>query len=140
MDHTGDCHTAHVITISCARCGGTAATLLVTDGTTDVALAAVVGGEPIVWRADGKPLLRFEFLGVTVSAAPPRLVELLTGRDHVDSAALRAVDPDLATFRCRRCELDYCSQCWSTWIEFDDGYYDETRGRCPEGHEQMLDD
>src|SRR5688572_8264702 len=41
---------------------------------------------------------------------------------------------------CLQCEKAYCKDHWVMSLEFDDGYYDCTRGSCPAGHEQLLDD
>jgi hypothetical protein len=50
-------------------------------------------------------------------------------------------DPDFFAFVCRACAVVYCEKCWSVGPpEFDDGFYDCTRGECPKGHAQMLDD
>lgn len=58
-----------------------------------------------------------------------------------DLSALHAMDPDFFGFICRRCGAAYCRNCWkNVYPTFDDGYYDETRGTCPRGHEQMLQD
>lgn len=55
--------------------------------------------------------------------------------------ALQEKDFDTWAFYCARCEVPYCSDCW-TWRtpEFDDGFYDCTRGDCPNNHRQILDD
>ncbi|MBS2031276.1 MAG: hypothetical protein JST54_25480 [Deltaproteobacteria bacterium] len=56
-------------------------------------------------------------------------------------ATLASADPDLFGFFCRECGRAYCSTCWSIGAaELDDGFYDCTRGTCPEGHEQVVDD
>lgn len=58
-----------------------------------------------------------------------------------DLSALYALDSDFFGFICRRCGAAYCRECWkNVYPVFDDGYYDETRGTCPRGHEQMLQD
>ena len=50
-------------------------------------------------------------------------------------------DPDLFAFVCRQCAVVYCEKCWTVGPpEFDDGFYDCTRGTCPKGHRQTLDD
>jgi hypothetical protein len=58
----------------------------------------------------------------------------------VDPLALRRVNPDLAPFYCPDCQLNYCAKDWRTYVVFDDGFYDCTMGRCPNGHEHMADD
>ena len=59
----------------------------------------------------------------------------------IDLLALHALDPDLFGFICRRCGYAYCVNCWEyIYPTFDEGFYDDTRGTCPQGHEQMLQD
>lgn len=58
-----------------------------------------------------------------------------------DAAALFAVDLELAPFWCPQCERSYCGEHWMRWSVFDDdGWHDSIRGRCPHGHERMLED
>ena len=68
----------------------------------------------------------FESLGRAVSSGDP--------------VALFSRDLELTPFWCPTCGLAYCGECWSIWVEMDEGFYDDTRGRCPAGHERMLDD
>lgn len=58
-----------------------------------------------------------------------------------DLSKLHGIDADFFGFICRRCVAAYCRDCWkNVYPTFDDGLYDETRGTCPRGHEQMLQD
>ena len=58
-----------------------------------------------------------------------------------DPAGLFAVDLELAPFWCPKCEASYCGEHWVRWSVFDDdGWHDSIRGRCPHGHERMLED
>ena len=57
-----------------------------------------------------------------------------------DPAILYDLDIELAPFWCPSCALIYCGSCLSIWVEYDEGFYDDTRGRCPAGHERILDD
>ncbi|MCA1782172.1 MAG: hypothetical protein LC679_08375 [Intrasporangiaceae bacterium] len=124
---------------ACASCGGGAATLAVMLGDVEVDGGPLPGGDPLSWNVGG-PAYRLEFVNVNTGQAPPRLVELVTAAETLDSSTLRDIDWELAAFNCRVCEQNYCSTCWHTWVEFDDGFYDCTRSRCPLGHEQKLDD
>lgn len=54
--------------------------------------------------------------------------------------ALYAIDAEFVPFWCPRCPASYCSKHWETWDLFDDGFFDEKRGRCPKGHERRLID
>lgn len=54
---------------------------------------------------------------------------------------LHESDPDIYGFVCRRCAKAYCKNCWKGIHAItEDGFYDESRGTCPEGHEQMVQD
>jgi hypothetical protein len=65
--------------------------------------------------------------------------EILSGQAP-DPAALRRIDPELAPFYCPDCAQNYCRADWRTCVLFDDGFYDCTMGRCPNGHEHMIDE
>lgn len=55
--------------------------------------------------------------------------------------ALHSDDPDMFGFVCRQCGYAYCINCWkSIHNTFDGEFFDATRGQCPHGHEQMLQD
>jgi hypothetical protein len=125
-------------TFTCASCGGVAATLAILLEDREVDGGALPGGERLRWRPQ-PPSYRLEFVNVTTGGASTGLVALLSD-DVVDPLVLRGLDWELAGFCCDSCELNYCAKCWSTWVEFDEGFFDCMRGRCPQGHEQMLDD
>jgi len=55
-----------------------------------------------------------------------------------DARALHALDLEFVPFWCPRCDTAYCGRHWITWDLFDDGFFDEKRGRCPAGHERKL--
>ena len=60
-----------------------------------------------------------------------------------DARALHALDLEYAPFFCPRCDAVYCGAHWVKWDVFDDedpGHHDSVRGRCPKGHERMLED
>jgi len=60
---------------------------------------------------------------------------------RMDLLELHRLDYDAFGFICRKCGCAYCIDCWENVHEiFDEGSHDDTRGRCPEGHEQMLAD
>ena len=65
--------------------------------------------------------------------------EILSG-EAPDPAALRRIDWELAPFYCPDCAQSYCRADWRTYVLFDEGFYDCTMGRCPRGHEHMIDD
>jgi len=41
---------------------------------------------------------------------------------------------------CPDCDKIYCWEHYKPVEEFDDGFYDDTLGTCPEGHTRMIDD
>lgn len=61
-----------------------------------------------------------------------------------DIQALHEFDLEIASFYCPRCRDCYCGDHWVRWNVFDedDGFiwHDSIRGRCPLGHERMLED
>ena len=60
-----------------------------------------------------------------------------------DAAAVFAVDPELAPFYCPECDASYCGDHWERWDVFDEelpAWHESIRGRCPRGHERMLED
>lgn len=124
---------------TCASCSKVAATLSLLDGEGPVDAGPLPDGARVSWTPGG-PAYRFEFLGVNTGLASVGLADLISGVEELDPSVLAGVDAELAAFCCHTCQLNYCSDCWSTWIEFDEGFYDCTQGRCPQGHEQMLDD
>lgn len=126
-------------TFTCASCGRPAATLEVIDEERQIDGGPMPGGHRLTWKP-GTPSFRLEFVNVCTGEAPAGLVELVSGVDVVDPLVVRRLDWELAAFCCVSCRLNYCPTCWTTWAEFDDGFFDCMRGRCPRGHEQMLAD
>lgn len=58
-----------------------------------------------------------------------------------DAGALHAHDFEFASFYCPQCKACYCQGHWYRWDVYDDdGWHDSIRGRCPKGHERMLED
>jgi hypothetical protein len=73
-------------------------------------------------------------------AAGADLEPILMAVASGDPVVLAAARFEYAPFWCRACARTYCGRCLSIWVEMDQGFYDCTRGRCPAGHEWMLDD
>ena len=92
-------------------------------------------------ESDGKAA-RESFTGrLWLAVAPGERRALRTALQDRDPAALFAVDLELAPFWCPTCEASYCGEHWVRWSVFDDdGWHDSIRGRCPHGHERMLED
>lgn len=60
-----------------------------------------------------------------------------------DAAALFAHDPEITPFWCPDCSASHCAGHWTRWDVFDADdptVHDAIRGRCPRGHERMLED
>ena len=60
-----------------------------------------------------------------------------------DADALLRLDREIVPFYCPQCGLSYCEAHWVTWPIFDPEYpawFEELRGRCPEGHERLIHD
>jgi hypothetical protein len=60
-----------------------------------------------------------------------------------DAAAVYALDTEFAPWWCPACLKSYCGDHWLRGDVFDEEephWHDSMRGRCPEGHERMLED
>jgi hypothetical protein len=83
------------------------------------------------------------FLGQLEEVIPKGSMKVWTAVQQADPAALWKIHPLWAPFYCSDCGKSYCQAHWTTQTHFDDdyrGWYDYTSGRCPEGHERILDD
>jgi hypothetical protein len=96
-------------------------------------------------KADGIELIRESFTS--------RLTLPVVGNDadairravvRADVRALYEHDLELACFYCPECDACYCGDHWARWNVFDDedgfDWHDSVRGRCPQGHQRMLED
>lgn len=123
------------ITFPCARCGQPAATFT---------LLPAGAGEGL-WRERDR-LERTGFLGATIHFGElSGLAAVMRAIEGRDIAAIRDLaGPDLVAFHCWQCAADYCEACWRVGPpEFDadfPGFYDCTKGVCPAGHSQVIDD
>lgn len=66
-------------------------------------------------------------------------VAILSG----SARAVHAFELELLPGYCPTCDAIYCADHWDHWVRFDDeepGWVDSIRGRCPGGHERMLED
>ena len=59
-----------------------------------------------------------------------------------DVARLHAIDREIVPHSCARCPAVYCPDHLKHWLEFepDSGFFDDARGRCPNGRVWMLYD
>lgn len=69
-------------------------------------------------------------------------------RGAIEAGDVRAIydfNLEIASFFCPVCDACYCGEHWVHWDVFDDNedgffWHDSIRGRCPRGHERMLED
>lgn len=129
---------AHAIEASfrCSVCGGVAARVCFVPEGVEHPLARMLSAasDRLVL---GDSSSRFEepvvegAAGVRAALVPP------------DPERLYQLNPLWAPFYCPSCGKSYCDNHWTKRTVFDDdspGYYDCTYGRCPQGHERIIDD
>lgn len=112
-------------TFWCSRCGRPAGTLTLSFGTT-------------THREEPHSLL---FTQTFLGSSTRRVDDEKAAQSAIaegDAAFLSRLDHELVPFWCLRCEQVYCNVHWNHWPEFDDGCFECTPGRCPEGHVQIL--
>ena len=117
------------LTVSCHKCGKVAAAIELIEQKGQLAL-----------QLSG-------FIGIVTSM---EIAQKVVDRElfykirmliRTDLLELHRLDYDAFGFICRKCGCAYCIDCWENVHEtFDEGFHDDTRGRCPKGHEQMLMD
>lgn len=123
----------------CASCGGVAAALAIINDDREVDGGPMPGGGRLSWKP-GAPSYRLDFINVNTGQASTELTTIADAK-VIDPLDVSRFHWELAAFCCHSCGLNYCPKCWETQVEFDeDFYYDCTRGRCPQGHAQKLDD
>ncbi len=98
----------------------------------------------LIDEGDTTEILRSSFTSdMTRSVSGRERSALRNALDHDDFRAIFAIDPELAPFHCQVCAENYCQEHWVVWDVFDDDdptWHDSIRGRCPQGHERMLED
>lgn len=81
---------------------------------------------------------------LTYRLAPEAFARLSAIIRTGDIAALYEFNREVAAFYCPECRACYCGDHWVHWDVFDDEdgffWHDSIRGRCPLGHERMLED
>ena len=112
----------------CASCGHPAGTLsLVVDDAAgaDESMSASLSSRGSVGS-------------MAVALATNEVDSVRAALESDDVATFFLRDSELVPWWCPQCQASYCGSCWSTMTLFDDGYFDEVRGRCPVGHERKL--
>ncbi len=56
------------------------------------------------------------------------------------AAQLYAIHDEFAPFWCPKCGCCYCKEHYSSYVVYDDTFFDYIHGTCPEGHERILID
>lgn len=136
--------TGQVHNFVCAKCGNPAAAVELIDGDGPIGVGPGPDGEEMAFtlRAPAGSV-RLTWLGVSLREATTAVAVLLASAGNVDPLELARQDWELGAFCCRRCEQNYCASCWEPWTVFADdspGWSEGTTGRCPQGHEQSLED
>lgn len=140
----GDAWEPLVARFSCDRCGAEACTLTLLPPfapdpqapPTDTLRGDIPFQDAVRLSIDGPVKTTHTFLpGIEVDL--PTLDAAL--RAH-DVEQIYGLDREYAPFWCRACRKSYCRDCWVVWVDYDEGFYDCTRGRCPDGHERIMDD
>ena len=87
-------------------------------------------------------LQRTSFTGALTAVVPAdQFSDLHSAIEQGDARRLHGLDLEYAPFYCPKCDAVYCGAHWVRWDVFDDdGWHDSIRGRCPNGHERMLED
>jgi hypothetical protein len=96
-------------------------------------------------RAAGRTEVRREsWPGVLIQpVTDAMLAQLEAALAARDLPAIFALESQLTPFWCPTCGASYCSEHWDWWDVWDDewtAWRDSVRGRCPQGHERMLED
>ena len=108
--------------LRCATCGQVAATL-------EVNVDPNSGHRGVVYSG----LVRQEAFGLSMTV---RAFLELAARDL--GAVHRLLGPEGIDAYCPACGRVYCRSHYQLVTEYDDGFYDCTRGTCPEGHRRMV--
>jgi hypothetical protein len=90
-------------------------------------------------------LRRETFTGVLTERVrdPARFERIWDAIASGTAPGLFAVDAELAPWWCPECAACYCGEHWTRRDVFDEeepALHDSIRGRCPQGHERMLED
>jgi hypothetical protein len=110
-------------------------------GTRRIWACTICGGIAGSIEVDEPVVRRVSFTGVLTLVAPDD--ELVAAVAASTAADLHSLDPELVPWWCPTCTSSYCGKHWARWDVFDDQHpelHDSVRGRCPQGHERMLED
>ena len=117
------------LTVSCHKCGKVSAAieLIEQSGRLTLEVRGFIG--------------ICQFNEIAQKAVDRELFNKIRMLVRTDLVELHRLDDDAFGFICRKCGCAYCIDCWeSVHNIFDEGFLEEIRGQCPEGHEQMIQD
>jgi hypothetical protein len=81
---------------------------------------------------------------MTSRVSPSAMPAVMCAIEQECASDLFHCDFEYAPFYCPKCDASYCGDHWVRHDVFDndDGFvwHDSIRGRCPKGHERMLED
>jgi hypothetical protein len=117
------------LTVGCHKCGKVSASVALVEQSGRLALEVT------------EFIGVCEFYEIAQKAVDRELFNKIVMLVRTDLMELHRLDHDAFGFVCRKCGCAYCIECWqSVYNVFDEGFLEEIRGRCPEGHEQMIQD
>jgi hypothetical protein len=132
-----------IYSFTCSSCGEIAATIELVDGSLPLNVGSGPHHEDMVITFGPELRMRLTWLGVSSGPVSAEVAQLLASDEELDPLVLSGHDWELGAFCCRQCSRNYCSKCWRARPIFADdypGWHEETRGTCPEGHDQRLED
>lgn len=110
---------------------------------------AICGSETGVVRLFGSMtearIIRLSFTSeLTYRIEADKFEQIRYAIEAGDVRAIYDLNLEIASFFCPTCNVCYCGEHWTHWDVFDDEdgffWHDSIRGRCPRGHERMLED
>jgi hypothetical protein len=115
---------------SCSLCGKTA-------GVVEILPA----GHPNGLAQDSSTISISGFIGeerVVLSASADLALRMCLA--SVDPAGLYDLEGLWAPFYCPACARVYCREHWTVVPEYDEEFFDQSHGYCPEGHKRLIED
>jgi hypothetical protein len=124
----------------CSRCGREAAHVtLFPRGSVD----AITPGPDIFAGHGPRVAIEAGKLSMTIGSAVVDVAKLAAAIGAADMPALYALNREYAPVWCPDCAAIFCADEWRTWDVYADdfpGFFEETRGICPNGHERWIFD
>src|SRR5437764_12949858 len=112
---------------NCSVCGREAGVVRLFGSTSDAEIIRLSFTSELTYRIEAD---EFELIHAAIEAG--------------DVRAIYDFNLEIASFFCPACSACYCDEHWVHWDVFDDEdgffWHDSIRGRCPHGHERMLED